>query len=153
MKKLLSNHVLQIGLRLLLGGMFLVAAFPKVMNPAAFAMAVRGYKIIPFAYSNLFAIAVSWAELFAAVMLILGILTRKSAAAIGMLLVVFIVAISTVMVRGMVVDCGCFGEKGGSNTSWLLIVRNVGLLAACIIVIKYNDGFASLYPFRRKRAA
>lgn len=152
MKTLLSNRWLQIALRLVVGGMFLVAAYPKVMNAAAFAMSVRGYKIIPFSLSNLFAIAVSWSELFAAVMLILGILTRKAASAIAILLVVFIAAIITVMVRGMVVDCGCFGEKGGSNTSWILIVRNVGLLAACIIVIKYNDGFASLYPWRKRAA-
>jgi len=151
-KTLLSNRWLQIALRLVVGGMFLVAAYPKVMNAAAFAMSVRGYKIIPFSLSNLFAIAVSWSELFAAVMLILGILTRKAASAIAILLVVFIAAIITVMVRGMVVDCGCFGEKGGSNTSWILIVRNVGLLAACIIVIKYNDGFASLYPWRKRAA-
>jgi uncharacterized membrane protein YphA (DoxX/SURF4 family) len=83
-------------------------------------------------------------------MLVLGILTRKAAAAIFILLVVFIAAIATTQVRGMVVDCGCFGE-GGASTSWLLIVRNLFLLAGAFLVIRYNDGSWSLFPGRRRR--
>jgi uncharacterized membrane protein YphA (DoxX/SURF4 family) len=145
----LSNRALNLAARLVVGGLFFYAAFEKVLHPAAFAMAVRGYKIIPFSLSNLFAIAVSWSELFAAVMLILGIFTRKAAGAIFLLLIVFIAAISMVMVRGMVVDCGCFGE-GGAHTSWLLLVRNAALLFGCWLIIRYNDGWLSVYPGTRR---
>ena len=113
---------------------------------------MRGYKLIPFSLSNLFAIAVSWSELFAAVMLILGILTRKAAAAIFILLLVFIAAISTTMVRGMVIDCGCFGE-GGASTSWILLVRNTLMLFGAFLIIRYNDGWMSVYPGRRARTS
>jgi len=146
---ILTGRVLNLLLRLGIGGLFLYAAFPKVMNPAAFAIAVRGYKIVPFSLSNLAALAMSWGEVAAAVMLILGILTRKAAAAIFILLVVFIVAIATTLVRGMVVDCGCFGE-GSSATSWLLVVRNVLLLAGCVLIMRYNDGAWSVFPGKRR---
>ena len=142
------GRVLGLLLRLFLGGLFVYAAFSKVADPTGFAMSVRGYKIVPFALSNLFALSVSWTELLAGVMLILGLWTRKAAGAIAILLAMFIAAIAMVLVRGMVVDCGCFGE-GGSSTSWLLIVRNLGLLIAAILIIRYNDGFASLYSVRR----
>lgn len=142
------GRVLGLLLRLFLGGLFVYAAFSKVADPTGFAMSVRGYKIVPFALSNLFALSVSWTELLAGVMLILGLWTRKAAGAIAILLAMFIAAIAMVLVRGMVVDCGCFGE-GGSSTSWLLIVRNLGLLIAAILIIRYNDGFASLYSGRR----
>jgi putative oxidoreductase len=148
--RFLAHRGLNLALRFIIGGMFAYAAFDKVLNPAAFAMAVRGYKLIPFSISNLFAIAVSWSELFAAVMLILGILTRKAAGAVFILLIVFIAAISAVMVRGMVIDCGCFGE-GGSHTSWLLLVRNAFLLIGAFLIIRYNDGWLSLYPGRTAR--
>ncbi|HEX6791163.1 MAG TPA: MauE/DoxX family redox-associated membrane protein [Candidatus Krumholzibacteria bacterium] len=148
MKALLTGRALNLVLRFVIGGLFFYAAFEKVLHPSAFAMAVRGYKLIPFSLSNLFAIAMSWSEIFAAVMLILGILTRKAAGAVFLLLIVFIIAISTTLVRGMVIDCGCFGE-GGSNTSWLLIVRNVALLVGCFLIIRYNDGWLSLYPGSR----
>jgi uncharacterized membrane protein YphA (DoxX/SURF4 family) len=143
--RFLTSRLLNFTLRLVIGGVFMYAAVEKVLHPAAFAMAVRGYKLIPFSLSNLFAIAVSWSELFAATMLILGVLTRKAAATIFLLLVVFIIAISTVLVRGMVIDCGCFGE-GGAHTTWILLVRNALLLFGAFLVIRYNDGWLSLRP-------
>jgi hypothetical protein len=146
--RLLTGRPLNLVLRLGLGGIFLYAAVEKVLHPASFAIAVRGYKIVPFAYSNLFAIAISWSEFLAASMLILGILTRKAAAAIFILLVVFIAAVALVMVRGMVVDCGCFGEDN-SSTSWPLLARNFLLLAAAYLVVRYNDGWLGLFPGRR----
>jgi len=139
----LRSRWLNLAARFIVGGLFFYAAFEKVLHPAAFAMAVRGYKLIPFSLSNLFAIAVSWSELVAATFLILGILTRQAAGAIFILLIVFIAAITTVMVRGMVIDCGCFGE-GGAHTSWLLLVRNAALLFGTFLVIRYNDGWLSL---------
>ena len=150
--RFLAHRGLNLVLRFVIGGVFAYAAFDKVLNPAAFAMAVRGYKLIPFSLSNLFAIALSWSELFAAVMLILGILTRKAAGAVFILLIVFIAAISTVMVRGMVIDCGCFGE-GGSHTSWILLVRNALMLFGAFLIIRYNDGWLSLYPGRSARSS
>lgn len=145
-----SNRWLNLALRVFIGALFVYAAWDKVLQPAGFAMSVRGYKIIPFALSNLFAIGVSWTELVAGVMLILGILPRKAAGAVAILLVMFIVAIITTLVRGMVVDCGCFGAEGGSSTSWLLIVRNVALLVGTFLIMRFNDGFLCVFPGGRR---
>lgn len=150
--KFLAHPWLNLVLRFSVGGVFAYAAVEKVLHPGAFAIAVRAYKLIPFSLSNLFAIALAWSELFAAAMLILGILTRKAAGAIFILLIVFIAAISAVLVRGMVIDCGCFGE-GGSNTSWILLVRNALLLFGTFLIIRYNDGWLSLYPGRNARVS
>lgn len=144
--RILTGRGLNLVLRLFLGGLFVFASWHKVIEPLAFAMSVRGYKIIPFAYSNLFALVVSWSELIAGVMLILGIFTRQAAGAIAILLVMFIAAIAMVVVRGMTVDCGCFGSEGGSSASWLLIVRNVALLSVSYLIMRYNDGYLSLFP-------
>jgi putative oxidoreductase len=147
--RILSGSALNFLLRLIIGGLFVYAAWHKVLEPAGFAMSVRGYKIIPFALSNLFALSVAWTELIAGAMLILGIFTRKAAGAIAVLLTLFIIAITTVIVKGMVVDCGCFGSEGGSSTSWLLVIRNLGLLFGCYLIMRYNDGFLSLFAGRR----
>jgi hypothetical protein len=151
MKRFLRDRRLNLVLRIIVGGLFAYAAFEKVLHPAAFAMSVRAYKLIPFSLSNLFSIAVSWSELVAATLLILGILTRKAAGSIFILLLVFTAAISTVMVRGMVIDCGCFGEGGAVMTSWLLLVRNAALLLGTFLIIRYNDGWLSLFPGNRPR--
>lgn len=148
--RILTGRGLNLVLRVLLGGLFVFASWHKVIEPLAFAMSVRGYKMIPFAYSNVFALVVSWSELIAGVMLILGIFTRKAAGAVAILLVMFIVAITMVVVRGMTVDCGCFSSEGGASATWLLIVRNVALLASSYLIMRYNDGYLSLFPGRTR---
>lgn len=152
MRRILAGRELNLVLRLFIGGMFIYAAWDKVLNPYAFAASIRAYKIVPFAMSNFCTLAISWSELIAGVMLVLGILTRKAAGAVFVLVVVFIAAIATTIVRGMVIDCGCFGSDGGASTSWILIGRNIALLVGTMLVMHYNDGFLALYPGGRERA-
>ena len=152
---LLQNRYLNLALRLLLGAMFVYAAWDKVFHPQQFAISVRAYQIVPVAVSNLFALSLAWAELIAGAMLLLGIFTRKAAGAVFILLATFVVALGTVLVRGMVIDCGCFksSDHGTSPVSMWLIVRNLLSLGAAWLVIQYNDGFASVYPGRIRRSS
>jgi len=150
---ILANRYLNLGLRLLLAGMFLFAAWEKILHPQQFAIAVRSYQIVPVPVSNLFALCLAWSEGIAGLFLLFGTYPRRAAGAIFILLVMFIAALTTVLVRGMVIDCGCFGEGHSSAVSPWLIVRNVLLLAAAWIVIRYNDGFLCVRPERRAAAA
>lgn len=140
MRRLITGRPVNLILRLLLGAMFVLASWEKIHHPLQFAISVRAYQILPVSTSNLFAIATSWSEMVAGVLLILGLLTRKAAGAACLLLLMFTAAIAMVTVRGMVIDCGCFGSEGGATTGPLLLVRNVILLAAGFIVLRFNDG-------------
>jgi hypothetical protein len=80
----------------------------------------------------------------AGVMLILGVFTRQAAGALVLLLVVFAAAILIVMVKGLVIDCGCFSPEGGSTVGPFLLIRNLLLLLACVIIMRYDQGFLSL---------
>lgn len=141
---LLTHKLVIFVLRIFLGVMFLYSALHKVQHPEQFAAAVRAYQILPVALSNLFALAVGWSELVAGLMLIVGVFTRQAAAAALMLLVLFIAAIATLMIRGLVVDCGCFSSEGGSTTGAGLIVRNSFLAVATLMVMRFDRGFLSL---------
>lgn len=131
-------------LRLIVGATFVYAAWDKVINPRAFAIAVRGYQIVPVSVSNLFALALAWSEMVAGVLLILGLFTRQAAGAILLMLAMFTAALSTVMIKGLVIDCGCFQSEGGSRVGPLLLVRNVLLIAACVWIMRYDGGHLSL---------
>jgi len=139
MGRLIAGRPVNLILRLLLGAMFVFASWEKIHHPLQFAISVRAYQILPASVSNLFAIATSWSEMVAGVLLVLGLLTRKAAGAASLLLLMFTVAIAVVTVRGMVIDCGCFGSDG-ATTGPLLLVRNLILLAAAFIVLRFNDG-------------
>ena len=144
MTNILKNKYFILGLRLLVGTVFLYAAWSKIEHPHQFGIAVRGYQIIPVSVSNLFAVSVAWIEAVAGAFLILGLFTRASGGAVMILLGIFIVAVGAVLVRGMAVDCGCFKGEGGATTGPLLIVRNVGLLFATFLVTRYDQGFLGL---------
>ena len=131
-------------LRLIVGVTFVYSSYDKVLYPHAFAIAVRGYQIIPVSLSNLFALAVAWAQLIAGILLIVGLLTRQAAGAAFLLFGMFVVALVTVAVKGMVIDCGCFSSEGGSQTGPILIVRNVLMMAACVVIARYDRGEFSL---------
>ncbi len=152
---LLTGREFVLVLRLFLGVLFVYSASGKVLHPDKFAIAVRAYELLPVSMTNLFALVLAWAELVTGVLLILGIGTRKAAAAIVLLLVIFIVAIATTIVRGLVIDCGCFGNEGGSKTGYLLIIRNLFLIAASLVVMRFENGFLGLSGIlpRRQNAA
>ena len=151
----LANRNINVALRLIVGGVFVFASLDKIANPQGFAIAVRAYQIVPVSVSGLFALVLSWSELVAGALLILGVFTRYAAGAITILLVMFIAALSTVLIKGMVIDCGCFSAEEGhsSPVSAWLIVRNLALLLACWLVIRYNDGFLSVFAGPKRKAA
>ena len=71
-------------------------------------------------------------ELLLGACLVLGVLVRWSGLLSGLLLVAFIIGISSVWARGISIDCGCFGDGGAdpdaiSAYPWE-IARDVGLL-------------------------
>jgi uncharacterized membrane protein YphA (DoxX/SURF4 family) len=131
-------------LRLIVGATFVYAAWDKVLHPHAFAIAVRGYQMVPVNVSNLFALVLAWSEMVAGVLLIVGLFTRQAAGAILLLLVMFVGALATVMIKGLVIDCGCFSSEGGSQVGPLLIVRNILMITACVVIMRYDGGAFSL---------
>lgn len=131
-------------LRLVVGATFIYASYDKILHPHQFGIAVRAYQVVPLNLSNFVALAVAWSEMIAGVLLILGAFTRQAAATLALLLIVFVTAILIVMVKGLVIDCGCFSPTGGSTVGPFLLIRNLLLLLACVLVMCYDRGFLSL---------
>ena len=125
-----TNGWIDLSLRWLLGGLFILASIHKIQDPAGFAKIIFGYALFPGAAINLIAILIPYIELTAGIALVAGLYPRASASILGGLLLAFILAISINALRGHVFDCGCFssGEKSfWPNTPAWLLGRN-GLL-------------------------
>ena len=121
---------LDLVLRFMLGGLFVLASIHKIADPAAFAKIVYGYDLFPTAAINLIAIILPFIELTAGLSLIAGIYPRAASVILSTLLVAFILAIGINAIRGHVFDCGCFatGEAAfWQNSPALMLMRN-GLL-------------------------
>lgn len=132
---------LDLCLRWLLGGLFILASVHKIADPAAFAKIVYGYDLFPAASINLIAILVPYIELIAGLALVTGIYPRAASLILSGLLLSFIVVIGINAARGHLFDCGCFsaGEEAlwQNSPAWML-ARNALLLVVGVGIIAYR---------------
>jgi uncharacterized membrane protein YphA (DoxX/SURF4 family) len=97
--------------RLLLGGVFLYAGLGKIPNPQDFAVAMANYRLLPAAYVTPGALILPWLEVLCGLFLICGLFTRACAWVLLVLLLVFMGALTSALVRGLDIACGCFDLK------------------------------------------
>ena len=102
------------GARLGIAILFILAAWPKLLDPAAFSVAVHNYRILPPPGSALVGHFLPWLELVTALGLLLpSPRLRQGAWLLACLLsALFLLAQSTAWARGLDISCGCFGTGG-----------------------------------------
>ena len=119
--------------RIALGIVFIWAALAKIADLPAFAKEIHNFRMVPVALENLFAITLPWIELVAGVGLVVNLVPRSGTLLLGGLLVVFMIAIAVAIVRGLDIDCGCFGTSDAASTGWMTLLRDVGFLALAFL--------------------
>jgi uncharacterized membrane protein YphA (DoxX/SURF4 family) len=131
-----SSRVVRIAallLRIVLGGIFLYAAYTKLSLPwQIFAMGIDSYKVVPEWGAELAARTLPWAEVAIGLLLIAGRLPRISTAATSALLLVFFGLMVRAYAKGMEIDCGCFGP--GETISWKTLTRDGAMLAGALFI-------------------
>lgn len=135
------------GARLVLGGVLVVAGALKVTDPQSSVVAVRAYRLLPAFLETIVGWGLPFAEIALGLLLLAGIATRAVAAATAILLLVFILAVVSAAVRGLSIDCGCFGGGGevapGQTAYGTELLRDVGLvLLALWLVWRPRSRFA-----------
>ncbi len=117
-------------LRVLLGGVFLYASYDKILNPAAFSLAVYNYQILPDAWVNLTAVTLPWLELLLGLCLVAGVWLPGAMLITTGLLASFTAALIFNLTRGLDVHCGCFStDPTGDPANLLTVARDLTFLA------------------------
>ncbi len=100
--------------RLIVGGLFLVAAGQKVGDIPKFAQEIQDYRLhelaiplVPISATTGIALIVVWLELIAAGLLILGVFRAEARTIIALLLVGFTAIKIIAEMRGLKIHCGC----------------------------------------------
>jgi len=128
-RRIIDSDTVTIVVRLVVGLTFLYASYYKIVEPGDFAKSIWYYHIVPGSLINLMAVILPWVELVCGVFLILGVVYRGSVVLVGLMTVVFILAIASAMVRGIDLDCGCFKAAESSGESiWRSLLLDVGLI-------------------------
>lgn len=133
--KILSSTPIIRLCRLTLGGLFIYASIHKIAQPQEFAKIIYNYRLFPEFSIYISAAVVPWLELTAGLFLIIGIFTRASAAMLSTLLLLFTIAISINLARGLDFNCGCFTSAGGASDPAWMIGRDILMLIPGLIVI------------------
>ena len=118
--------------RLIVSATFILAALPKIQDPAAFTTSVEGYRVVNGDLAVWIALALPWLELVAGFGLLIPQIRRGSALVVALLLITFIVLHASAWARGLDINCGCFNahESDKAPDYLWLIFRNLFLLAS-----------------------
>ncbi len=127
---------LSLASRLIGAAIFGWAALSKISDPAATVRAVRAYRLLPESLVAPVAHALPAFELALAVLLLIGLATRLVGILSTVTLAVFIAAVASAGLRGLRIDCGCFGGGGTvAHTHYLLdLARDVAPLFVFAII-------------------
>jgi len=100
--------------RLIVGSVFIYAGVVKAADPFGFSIQIRNYHLLPVSVTNLVAIFLPWLEIFCGLMLITGYYLKMSSRFLIAILTIFIVAISSALVRDFDISCGCYSTSQDS---------------------------------------
>ena len=144
LSKILANNFILFGARLVLSFVFIFAAVSKTADPQAFSQTIANYRLLPDFLINISAIVLPWIELCAGLLLLFGISVKENSAVLSGLLIIFISAIFISILRGLDIECGCFGTVDGSKVGIIKILENAGLLVLGLILLKYSSSLFTL---------
>ena len=130
--------ILAIGMRVVLGCVFIYASWHKVLAPADFSRNIANYQILPQVLVNPMALLLPWLELVCGVSLLIGLLVRGSALIVGGLLITFIAALAVSLFRGLDIHCGCFATYAQAwSNMYIDITLDVILLSMATFILIY----------------
>lgn len=102
--------------RLSLAAIFIYAGVIKATDVVAFAGHVANYQLLPYAWNFVAAAALPYVEILCGLLLLMNKRVRPSLLVLLLLNSVFIIALTSVMMRGFDIDCGCFNPDSDSLT-------------------------------------
>jgi uncharacterized membrane protein YphA (DoxX/SURF4 family) len=130
--------------RIGLGSVLIIAGGLKAVNPQKSAMAVRAYEVLPIPVANFFGFVLPWSEIAIGLILMLGAFVRVAGLLSAAVMLLFILAISQAGLRGLSIDCGCFGGGGKvaqGETKYLAeIFRDIGFMLMGLYAYRFPRG-------------
>lgn len=151
MKALLANPHLVLLTRVFLGLLFVVSSLEKIVDPAAFAHSIGNYKLLPPWLPMTVATILPWLELFCGFSLLFGIFIRGSALLLSAMLIVFTFAVTSGILRGLDISCGCFTQDPtAGRIGWMKVLENSTLIVLSLFLYYSNSNHFTLFSFMQR---
>ena len=127
-------------------GLFIVSGLSHVENPLHFVDTVYSYRIVPPSIGTLTAVLVPIIQLQVAYLLFVGVFNITAWIWATGLFGLFAIVHATILVRGLNVDCGCFGDAVHLEVGFRSFVILVGMLVlsvVCCLVVALGEKMPS----------
>lgn len=136
--------------RVLGGGALVMAGVLKMLGGAKpLALSIDSFHLVPVMFQVPLGHFLPFLEIVLGGALVFGLWSRQAALLAAGLYTAFSLGIVSILVRGMDIDCGCFGDFFGSGAvDHLTLVRNGVLITATVCVLVFGGG---LFAVERER--
>jgi len=130
-----SGDYVVLAVSLGLAAVFIYAGVAKMRDALDFADNIAGFGIVPAAFINLLAFALPPFEVGCGLLLLWPPTRRVAALAMALLSVMFFAVLLSALVRGLTLDCGCFGSGAPSRPRmWIELGIDVVLFVGSMFV-------------------
>ena len=127
-------------LRALIGGIWIVSGLLHLQNIPAHFVAIANYRILPIEGSQILAFVLPGLHVIVGVALLLNEFRLPCFIVSAGLAGIYLVAQLSVLLRGLRIDCGCFGTIGESTIGFSTVLRTSFLLSICVWLAWFEAG-------------
>lgn len=129
--------LVRLGLCFMIGGLFVYTGVVKAFDPLHFASDIENYRLVSWPVGMRVALYLPWLEILCGIALVAGCMRSGAIAILTAAMTVFIGLAIVTRLRGINLDCGCFGSVGkGLGFAGHLAIDAaivVGLIALCLL--------------------
>jgi len=129
-------RLLRVLARIGLAGVFAYAGALKLADPNGFATDIANYRMLPEALVGPLAVGLPVLELVTALGLLWPAYTQGAAALCALMLGGFAIAMAQTKLRGIDLDCGCFGAGADAQVSWTKVALDVALAMLALWLVR-----------------
>jgi len=135
----LRSQWLPLVARLVVGLVFVAAGALKMGHAADLASTIVAFRLdLPPAFVGFSALALPPFEVVLGIYLILGWQLRFASIAATIMLLVFIAALASVVIRGIPTPCGCFGPGETDPVTWLTVARDGAAIIPAMYLVWWS---------------
>jgi uncharacterized membrane protein YphA (DoxX/SURF4 family) len=127
-------------LRLLLGGVLVLAGALKIGHSVELAASIAGFRFLPAGVVGPLAFGLPYLEVLLGAYLIAGLFTRIVAWICAAQFLLYAGAIASAVLRHINANCGCFGPGDSAVADWPHVAFDVLLAFGCAIVAHRAPG-------------
>jgi len=141
--KNLTAKILEVLIRLGIGGMFIFASVFKIADPKGFAVLIAQYQFLPHNLVNLWALILPQFEFWFGLALIVTPFVKECVLVILALFASFIIALVWALALDLGITCGCFQIDGAQSKAeaWTALIRDLILLGPTAWLLTRENKF------------